>query len=127
MKKNLLESEAAFIDEVVEYTQETERQMFEPKEVKEWQVSKTVNDYTVHDGEKDIALVYQYSRGTAEDEAERNARMVAGSPEMLAALNRVISEVPLNGENHWEDTSQARQMLDLKRDIERLIYKIENK
>lgn len=84
---------------------------------KEWQVSKTVNDYTIHDGEKDIALVYRYSRGTADDVAEANARLIAAAPELLQLAMKYEeilereSNVPSNQNDRFKNHLRAVRSL----------------
>lgn len=57
----------------------------------DWNVSKTVNDYAIHTegSPKDLALVYEYSRGIPKEEAEANAKLIAAAPDLLKFAERV--------------------------------------
>ena len=59
----------------------------------EWAVSKTVNDFTIYaaDTNKDVALVYNYSRSVPDEEAKANANLIAAAPAMLETLKQVLS------------------------------------
>lgn len=61
----------------------------------DWNVSKTVNDYAIHTegSPKDLALVYEYSRGIPKEEAEANAKLIAAAPDMLDALQHSLNRL----------------------------------
>lgn len=55
-----------------------------------WNTSKLVNDIGIYaDGSnRDLALVYKYSRSIPEEEAQANANLMAAAPELLEALQK---------------------------------------
>ena len=74
----------------------------------EWNVSKSVNDYTIisENNGYDIATVFQYSRNIPQDEAEANAKLMAASKDLLEAL---IGIIVITDRNHvaWDKAHAA--------------------
>ena len=66
-----------------------------------WQVRKVVNDLEIYeeDSQKDLALVYQVSRGRTEDEARATASVMAAAPKLLAALEMFMDATSSQGSN----------------------------
>jgi hypothetical protein len=64
-------------------------------------VRKVINDLEIYeqDRQKDLALVYQFSRGRTEDEARANAQMMAAAPKLLAALEMFMEATHSEGRN----------------------------
>jgi hypothetical protein len=60
----------------------------------EWNISKTAGgDLVIYpdNRDRDIAMVYQYSRSISEEEAAANAALMSAAPDLLEALQEITA------------------------------------